>query len=149
MAPADISFRTALVDAFITRLRGMPRDQLQVIASARTPFEHFYQVALTLATEATQRMGPERAAALDGVLRTRFVEIDATFSDAGPPTRGASSNLRAMAKAAARALLVRDEPMFTRGAFLELFGPFAQHIDLAELEREAKGLSAQNGLRPG
>jgi hypothetical protein len=134
----DLPFRTALIDAFIDHLQRLGAERLRQIDVSGASFDHYYQTALQLAIEAAQEVEPERREAVDAILASRFETIDAVLAEALPAAAIAESALRAMARAAARALLVRQVPRFSSSAFAELWAPFRPHLSLVDLERDAR-----------
>lgn len=143
-----MSYRAALADAFVSRLRRLSPQDLSAIQAGQTPFDQFYQRALQQATLATSAFAADRAEAMESILRTRFQEIDTALSDPRVDRPGGTSQIRAMAKAATRALLVKGDPTFAVGAFDELYGPFRRSIVLSDLENEARrAVSAANSGR--
>jgi hypothetical protein len=133
----DLPFRAALVSSFVDRLKRLSPEQIRDVQTEQTPFDLYYQRAIQLATQATKAGGSDQAEACETVLRASFREIDKALGEiAGVSQRPA--HMRAMAKAAARALLVRGTPPFTAGAFDELYAPFRRVIDLSDLESAAR-----------
>lgn len=147
-----LAFRAALIDAFIERLKSLGPEVLRRIDAAGAPFDNYYQTALRLASEATQRVDADRPELVERVLKARFAAIDALIAEAFPPVVAVTSNLRALAKGAARALMVRQTLEVSGGAFAELWAPFRGHMSLIDLERDARKALAQgkggaNGIR--
>jgi hypothetical protein len=146
----DLPFRAALIDAFIDHLQRLGAEHLRRIEASGTSFDHYYQTALQFAIEATRGVDMERQEAVDLILATRFEAIDAILAEALPAAAMPESALRAMARAAARALLVRQVPRFSSSAFAELWAPFRAHLSLVDLERDARlSLTRGNGGEGG
>ncbi len=131
----ELRFRTAVVDSFVSRLRQLTPQQLEQIASAHRLDDKFYGLALDLAGEATQLVGPERAPDFAHTMRDRLGEVERIL----PRTPHADSRDACdLAKGAVQALLARDMASFNAGAFAKLYGPFASVITLADVENEAR-----------
>ncbi|HSA54558.1 MAG TPA: hypothetical protein VLE53_02590 [Gemmatimonadaceae bacterium] len=148
----NLAFRAALIDAFIERLKSLGADTLRRIDSAGAPFDNYYQTALRLASEATHQVDPDRTDVVERILKARFAAIDALIAEAFPPVVAVTSNLRALAKGAARALMVRQTLELSGGAFAELWAPFRAHMSLIDIERDARKALTQakdgsNGIR--
>lgn len=148
----NLAFRAALIDAFIERLKSLDPELLLRIDAAGAPFDNYYQTALRLASEATLHVDVDRPERVESILRARFAAIDALVVEVFPPVVAVTSNLRALAKGAARALMVRQALELSGGAFAELWAPFRAHISLIDLERDArkaltKGKDGSNGIR--
>lgn len=148
----ELAFRAALIDAFVERLKSLDSELLRQIEASGAPFDNYYQSALRLALEATQRLDADRAEAVEKILRARFAAIDVFITEAFPPAVAVTSNLRALAKGAARALMVRRSLEVGGGAFAELWAPFRAHLSLIDLERDARkaltrGSDGSNGIR--
>ncbi|HEX7123975.1 MAG TPA: hypothetical protein VF178_16475 [Gemmatimonadaceae bacterium] len=123
---------------FVTRLRQLSPSALGAIEAAATPFDHYYQLALEMAVQATRRLSDACGEDLEAMLAEPFAALDALADQAVARGTPAHSRVRALTKAAARALLVRDLPDFSAGAFVELWAPFRHTIKITELEREAR-----------
>lgn len=134
----DSRYRPAVVRQFVARLRQLSPSALAAIEAAATPFDHYYQLALEMAVQATRRLSEARGDNLEAMLAESFATLDALADQAVTRGTPAHARVRALTKAAARALLVRDLPDFNTGAFVELWAPFRHIIKITELEREAR-----------
>ncbi len=131
----ELRFRAALVDSFVSRLRHLTPKQLDEIATAHRLDDKFYGLALELAGEATQLVGRDRASDFEVTMRDRLSEVERILPrEPHADTRGACD----LAKGAVQALLARDIASFNAGAFAKLYGPFASHITLADVENDAR-----------
>jgi hypothetical protein len=134
-----LRYRTELADRFLEHVATISIDQWNEIDELRRADDHFYSLALELASEATQLLGADRMADHEAALDQRVRRIDAMLHDvaerSGQPV---PRRAYALVKAAVHALLVRDTYGFNSGAFSELFSPFRGIVSLAALEHEVK-----------
>lgn len=134
----DARFHAVVARIFVERLAQLSPEALAAIATSATPFDHYYQLALEMAVAATQRLAPAQRDQADAELMAQFPAIDALADAALPPGSPTHARIRALSKAAVRAILVRDVPDFGSAPFTELWGPFRSVVRLRELESEAK-----------
>lgn len=134
----DPRYRPTVVKQFVARLARMSPSALAAIEASATPFDHYYQLALELAIQATQRLSAARDDNMEAMLAEQFAHLDELADRATSPGTPAHTRVRALTKAAARAILVRDFPDFSTGAFVELWAPFRHTIKITELERDAR-----------
>jgi hypothetical protein len=134
----ELRYRTELADQFIARLEGWPRETWDELAAVQPDEDHFYRLALELATEATQLLGAERVAEYESVLNARAARIDDLMDRVGGQEEvPLPSSAGTLVRGAVHALLVRDTYGFNSGAFGELFRPFRGLVDIGDIERAA------------
>jgi hypothetical protein len=140
----ELRYRTELVDRFLEHVATISIDQWNEIDERHRADDHFYALALELASEATQLLGADRMAKYQAALDQRFARVDALLHEVAERTGHAvPRRAYALVKAAVHALLVRDTYGFNSGAFSELFSPFSSIVSVAALEHET------NQSRPG
>jgi hypothetical protein len=133
----DLRYRTELADRFLGYVATISIDQWNEIDERHRADDHFYSLALELASEATQLLGADRMATYQAALEQRFARVDALLHEVADRTgQPVPRRAYALVKAAVHAVLVRDTYGFNSGAFSELFSPFRGIVSVAALEHE-------------
>jgi hypothetical protein len=133
----ELRYRTELADRFLEHVATISIDQWNEIDERHQADDHFYSLALELATEATQLLGPDRMAKYQAALEQRSARVDVLLHDVAERTaQPVPRRAYALVKAAVHALLVRDTYGFNSGAFGELYSPFRSIVSVAALEHE-------------
>jgi len=129
------AYRAELANQVIVRLKRLSDPQWLRATSVLEERRQFFDLAYALSSHSIEIMVEGEGEESHALLLARLGDVDAEF--AGASGSGTSEEQRMIGRAAVLAVFLRDTRGFNHGAFLELYAPVSESMNLAEIEATA------------
>lgn len=131
---AFYGYRAELANQVIVRLKRLSGPQWLHATSVLEERRRYFDLAYGLSAHSIDIMVEEEGEEGRALLQAHLSDIDAVLSGAAAPDAAVRCLI---GRAAVMAVFLRDTRGFNHGAFVELFAPAAECLNLAELEATA------------